>query len=350
MPGLETVTWRTNGLCEPSGWRFCIDIEPDLSFTVLIVGLGQIGMSYDLALDPAAHVYTHARAFREHPKFCLVGGVDIDAKRREIFTRTYSCPAYADLASALREHDPAVVVIAVPTQFHDATLRHILQLSRPQTVLCEKPLAYKLEEAHRMVAACSARGVRLYVNYMRRSDEGAIECKRRLDSGEIVAPVKGVAWYSKGFLHNGSHLFNLLEYWLGSVRSARMLSHGRLWAEIDPEPDVQVEFDRGTVMFLAAWEEAFSHYTIELLSPSGRLRYEQGGKLIQWQGIRADRDLPTYTMLSSTVEIIPGGMRRYQWHVAEQLARVLEGQEASLCTGTDALNTLIGMQKVLEQE
>lgn len=103
-------------------------------------------------------------------------------------------------------------------------------------------------------------------------------------------------------------------------------------------------------MFLAAWEEAFSHYTIELLSPSGRLRYEQGGKLIQWQGIRADRDLPTYTMLSSTVEIIPGGMRRYQWHVAEQLARVLEGQEASLCTGTDALNTLIGMQKVLEQE
>lgn len=317
---------------------------------MLIVGLGQIGMSYDLALDPAAHMYTHARAFGEHPEFCLAGGVDVDVKRREIFTRTYSRPAYADLATALREHDPAVVVIAVPTRYHEATLHEVLQLSRPRAVLCEKPLAYKLDEAHRMVAACSARGVKLYVNYMRRSDEGVIECKRRLDSGEIAAPIKGVAWYSKGFLHNGSHLFNLLEYWLGPVRSSQMMNHGRLWAETDPEPDVQVEFARGTVVFLAAWEEAFSHYTIELLSPSGRLRYEQGGKLIQWQGARADRDLPTYTMLSSTIEIIPCGMHRYQWHVAEQLARVLEGQEASLCTGTDALDTLIDMKKVLGQE
>lgn len=321
-----------------------------MSLTVLIVGLGQIGMGYDLALDPAVHVYTHARAFREHPRFCLVGGVDVDSKRREIFTRTYSCPAYADLTIALREHDPAVVVIAVPTQYHDTTLHNVLQLSHPQAVLCEKPLAYKLEEAHRMVAACSARGVRLYVNYMRRSDTGVIECKRRLDSGEITAPVKGVAWYSKGFLHNGSHLFNLLEYWLGSVRNSSILNRGRLWTEIDPEPDIQVGFVRGTVVFLAAWEEAFSHYAIELVSPSGRLRYEQGGKLIQWQSTHADRDLPTYTMLSSVVEIIPCGMHRYQWHVAEQLARAMEGQEASLCTGTDALDTLIGMQKILEQE
>lgn len=319
-----------------------------MSIGVLIVGLGQIGMGYDLSLDPAAHVYTHARAFSQHPKFHVMGGVDRDVKRRQIFTHTYGCPAYPEVEAALEQHQPALVIVAVPTPFHAPTLRQVLDLSHPKAVLCEKPLAYELSEARSMVAASTASNVNLYVNYMRRSDKGVIECKRRLNSGEIAAPIKGVAWYSKGFLHNGSHLFNLLEYWLGPMQSFVVLNRGRLWNGTDPEPDVQVVFERGAIVFQAAWEEAFSHYTIELLSPSGRLRYEQGGKLIQWQPARPDPYIHGYTTLPVTLETIPSDMHRYQWHVAEQLARALEGQDASLCSGTDALDTLVSMKKILE--
>lgn len=318
-----------------------------MSSGVLIVGLGQIGMGYDLGLDPAAHVYSHARAFSQHPKFHLIGGVDPDAERRQTFTRTYGCPAYSELRAALAHHQPALVVIAVPTQFHELTLRQVLEFSHLKAVLCEKPLAYELDEARSMVEVTAAGNVSLYVNYVRRSDKGVIECKRRLDFGEIAAPVKGVVWYSKGFLHNGSHFFNLLEYWLGSMQSSVVLDRGRLWDGTDPEPDVQVTFERGTIVFQAAWEEAFSHYTIELLSPSGRLRYEQGGKLIQWQPARPDPYFQGYTTLSSTSETIACDMYRYQWHVAEQLARALDGQDASLCSGTDALDTLVSMKKIL---
>src|SRR5436190_18383757 len=31
-------------------------------------------------------------------------------------------------------------------------------------------------------------------------------------------------------------------------------------------PDVYLEFERGRAVFLAAWEEAFSHYTVEVRS------------------------------------------------------------------------------------
>ena len=318
-----------------------------MSSAVLIVGLGQIGMGYDLGLDSAVNVCSHARAFSQHPKFRLMGGVDPDAKRRQTFTDTYGCPAYAELGAALKQQQPALVVVAVPTQFHEPTLRRVLDLSHPKAVLCEKPLAYELDEARSMVEATAASNVSLYVNYMRRSDKGVIECKRRLDSGEIAAPVKGVVWYSKGFLHNGSHFFNLLEYWLGPMKSSVVLDRGRLWDGTDPEPDVQVTFQHGTIVFQAAWEEAFSHYTIELLSPSGRLRYEQGGKLIQWQPARPDPDFQGYTTLSFTPETIACDMHRYQWHVAEQLARALDGQDASLCSGADALDTLVSMKKII---
>ena len=316
---------------------------------VLLIGLGQVGMGYDLNLNGGAHVYTHARAFEVHPRFDLVAAVDVDGLRRHAFEASYERPAYPDVASALAAHRPEIVAIAGPTSLHGELVRQVLAGSTPRVILCEKPLAYAPTEATAMVAACEARGVALYVNYMRRSDPGVIETHRRLVSGEIATPIKGVAWYSKGFLHNGSHFFNLLQYWLGPVEHSEILDAGRLWDGHDPEPDVRVVFAQGTMVFLAAREEAFSHYTVELLAANGRLRYEQGGERIEWQAAQPDANFAGYTVLAAQPEVIPSEMDRYQWHVVEQLAHALDGRDAQLCTGRDALATLESMHQLMER-
>ena len=321
-----------------------------MRYKTLIVGLGQIGMGYDLHLDPAAFVYSHARAFSLHSSFVLAGGVDTDPAHRATFEQTYQCPAYSDLDMALSQQQPDIVVIAVPTPLHCATVQRVLAQSKPRAILCEKPLSYDLDEARTMVQDCAARGVALYANYIRRSVSGAIEVKRRLDAGEISTPVKGVVWYSKGFLHNGSHFFNLLEYWLGAVTNAQIIATGRLWDDHDPEPDVRVVFERGAMVFLAAREEDFSHYTIELLATNGRLRYEKGGHQIIWQAACPDPNFKGYTVLSDDSESIESGLSRYQWHVAEQLAAALEGRNFYLCSGAESLLTLENMQHILEMK
>jgi predicted dehydrogenase len=353
-----------------------------MTLKTVIVGLGRIGMGYDLALDPARHVLSHARAFSLHPRFSLQAGVDSSAVRRDTFSLHYGCPAYADLGAALAVHHPELVVIAVPTPQHCACLQQILALSRPtpQAILCEKPLAYDLHDAKKMLTLCATKGVALYVNYMRRSDAGVIEIERRLSSAEIGGPLKGVCWYSKGFQHNGSHLFNLLQYWLGPMMEFGVIDPGRPWsteqaeAAAEAEPDVRVSFRHGEIVFLAAREEAFSHSTIELLASNGRLRYEQGGKLIEWQAACRNRLLPAYTTLAVEPEIIPNGLERYQWHVAEQLASALDDEAGNasayaalsgqaekapeagagnrppaLCSGADALATLLSMHAILER-
>jgi predicted dehydrogenase len=320
-----------------------------MSCRVLVVGLGQIGMGYDLSLDPCRYVYSHARAFSQHPSFELVGAVDPDADKRDAFTSAYGGKTFEDLDLALAKLQPELVAIAVPTHLHASTLDRVLKAPGVKFVLCEKPLAYDLAEARRMIDACAARGVGLFVNYMRRSDAGVAECRRRIEDGRLGTGLKGVVWYSKGFLHNGSHFFNLAQFWLGAVQNARVLRCVRKWQDVDPEPDVAVEFEHGSLVFLSAWEEAFSHYTIELLSPRGRLRYEQGGKLIQWQGLVADANLQGYTRLSAAVQVIETGMDRSQWHVADQLARAIQGLPANVCTGEEALRTLADMQTIIEQ-
>lgn len=319
-----------------------------MRLSVLIVGLGQIGMWYDLRLDLNEYAYSHARAFSQHERFTLVAGVDIAQQNRKKFEENYHCPSYLTVDEALQKHEPDIVVIAVPTSLHCQELLNVLEQCTPQLVLCEKPLSYNLEEADTMLKACEARGVKLFVNYMRRSDSAVAEIKRRLDCGEIEKGLKGVVWYSGGFFHNGSHFFNLVQHWLGEVHCSTIINEGCGSGEQDQDPDIHVGFERGSVIFLAAWEEAFSHYTVELVSPSGRLRYESGGEKVFWQRSIADSCFDGYTILSDDVEIIDSGMKRYQWHVVEQLVKAVDGKDALLCSGLDAFNTLKIMKQTVK--
>lgn len=310
-----------------------------MKLKALVVGLGQIGMGYDLACD-SDHVLTHARAFHEHSRFKLAAAADSEPERCRLFERTYGCTAYTDIAAALAKTRPDIVAIATPTQLHGEVLGLVLRHSEPRAILCEKPLSFDLGEARAMVDQCASRGCRLYCNYMRRSDPGAIEIRKRLEVGSIGSPVKGVAWYSKGLFNNGSHFFNLLQSWLGDVEGFHIVDSGRLWNGVDPEPDVMVTFSRGTMVFLAAKEENYSHYTIELVAANGRLRYEQGGKRIAWQAAQASSMPAGYTYLAPEEESVPTGMARYQWHVADQIAASLDGGNAEVCSGSEALKTI----------
>lgn len=311
-----------------------------MTYSALVVGLGSIGMETDLGLDPERFVFSHCRALSQHPAYKLAGAVDVDERRRVSFEAHFHRPAFADVGSALRALSPEVVVIAVPTKAHGGVLREILDLGRPLAVLCEKPLSLDLVEAREIVAACDATGTRLYVNYIRHSDPGVEDVRRRISDGRIETPVKGVAWYSKGLFNNGSHFVELLGIWLGRVQGFEVVDKGRSWNADDPEPDVVLSFERGRIHFLAAREEAFSHYGVELLSPSGRLRYDAGGEVVTWQQVVENDSFPGYRMLDPTGERLPVGLDRIQWHVVDQMHADLEGRPSAVCSGRQALGVI----------
>ena len=50
-----------------------------MRYGVLLVGLGQMGMGYDLNLDPSKYIQSHSRALQIHPDFDFFGAVDISA-------------------------------------------------------------------------------------------------------------------------------------------------------------------------------------------------------------------------------------------------------------------------------
>ena len=250
--------------------------------SALVVGLGQIGMGYDLKLDQHQYVLTHARAFQQHPAFWLVGAVDVDPNKREVFEAHYGAPAFDEISNAAAALQPDVVVVATPTLVHATTMRAVLRSFQPTTLLCEKPLAFELTDAGEMLQGALTQDCKVFVNYMRSAEPGCIEVKNRMVDGRIGKLEKGVVWYSKGLFNNGSHFLNLLQYWLGDVTNFQIVHRGRLWDGVDTEPDVVVWFGDLRILFLAAREENFSHYTIELIAANDRLRYKKGGEQIIW--------------------------------------------------------------------
>ena len=312
----------------------------------IIIGLGQIGMGYDLSLDHDKFIYTHARAFASHSGFNLVCGVDPSEERRELFSKYYNRPAYPTIEMALKNNSVDLVVIAVPTSEHKVTLEKVLDRSKPHTILCEKPLGGSVNEARVMVQRCLDHNINLYVNYVRQSCPGAINVKRMFDTGEIETPVRGVIWYSKGFIHNGSHFFDIAKYWLGDYESAQIINNGRDLEGVGAEPEVKVTFANGEVTFMPACEEHYSHYTVELISPSGRLYWAGNG--LFWQKAERDPLIKGYKILSSMPTEIAVGMDCYQRNVVEQLSLALAGKSASICSGKEALNTILSMHDILE--
>lgn len=307
-----------------------------MTYRVLLVGLGQIGLKLDLGATTSEQVYSHARAFSLHPDFELMAGMDPDNANRALFSNTYALPAYEQLSRALREAEPDVVVVASPTTAHFENVRSILSHSAPQAILCEKPLSYDLSEARAILDLCAEAKCRLYVNYVRRADVAVQHVKGMFSAGDLPLPVKGVVWYSKGLFHNGSHFVDLIRYWLGEPTAFYIIQPGRDWHG-DPEPDFLVNIGENAVVFLAAREEAFSNYTAEIVSTHGRLRYDLGGRKVLWQGITPSVSPPGYRFLDQAEQVIPNRLFKIQSEVVNQLAEALRGGQSSLCSGGEAV-------------
>jgi predicted dehydrogenase len=316
-------------------------------FSAAILGLGQIGQGYDYDASDDRLILTHASAYRYHEGFELVAAADPDPEPRERFVRKFGLPAYANLESLISGHRPEVFSICVPTGQHLQVFQEIIPCG-PSAVLCEKPIALELSEAQEMVRLAEAYQVALLINYIRRFEPGGMALKEVVKHRECGDIHKGVAWYSKGIIHNGCHLIDFLRFLLGEVTDLQVLEKGREWRGHDPEPDVCLYFGDIPIYFLAAREECFSAGSIELLGTDGHILYRGGGENIEVRRTQPDPTFPGYRILNSEPQRLRSDMKRYQWHVLDHLYRHLTGQAALNGNSKSATETLAVIQKIID--
>ena len=180
-----------------------------------VIGLGWMGMLYDLAgrmgvwhvddidrptppLDIQRRFAYHqmhlggqfqptsyAEALADRDEIELVAGCDRDGKRLAAFGQRYGVEAlYTDAYELLEKERPEIVAVATNTKGR-AAITCFAAGHGARGIVTEKPMAYTLEEADGMVAACARVGAPLCCGAISANHPSMGQAKKLLQEGAI---------------------------------------------------------------------------------------------------------------------------------------------------------------------
>jgi UDP-N-acetyl-2-amino-2-deoxyglucuronate dehydrogenase len=234
---------------------------PPGSLDIGIVGCGKIARN-------------HLSALRGVPGVRVPAVADIEIDRARAFAAEHDVPhAYSDIDEMLDKGLDAVT-ICTPHAAHEAG---VLAAARHGThVLCEKPVALDVDQAHRMVAATAAAGVRFGVLFQRRFWPAARRIRAAIDDGRLGPPICGAVvarlnrdadyyaepWRGRQATEGGGvlmtqaiHHVDLLQWFMGPARrvSGRCDTHvHRGVIEVEDTAAGIVEFASGGIATIQA--------------------------------------------------------------------------------------------------
>ena len=312
-------------------------------YSVLIIGLGNIGMGYDIEDKTNKLIISHAKSFNINEKFNLVGGVDKNLNIINKFKEKYKCECFNNVKEGILSLKPDIVVIATPTKKHLVNLREILDHGQPKIIICEKPLSYQFNEAQEIINLCKKNEVKIFINYFRRVLPGNLAILSLLNSNKIQTPFRGVCIYSKGLFNGCSHFINLMQFLFGNVQSLKIINKNE--KKYDPEPDFELEFKQGNIIFISNKNDSVFINNAELIMHNGKLNFENSGEKILWKPFIKDKRYKGYKILGETSKVFENDFDRIQSYVAEQIHNAIVNKKTYLCNGVEALNT----QKVMEE-
>jgi predicted dehydrogenase len=306
-----------------------------------IIGLGFIGGGDQVSGDRLGQRVidlegNHREALSNHPRVKLVGGSSRDAGRRERFAQRTAARAYDDWREMLAAESLDVVSVASFAPSH-AELVVACAESGVRAIFCEKPIATRLADAERMIAACQAVGSLLVINHNRRFHPHFRQIAGKIAAGEL-GELTGV-WlqWGTGRLGNvGTHFIDAAMMLTG--RQVRAVS-----ATLDPtgRPDCRgpefrdpggwavLRFDGGLMAHVHAPDNPTGPAEVVVQGTRGRARI--GGGVAEIETWHGDREvLPS----------IPANARNPMDQAVREIVAWLDDQTPVCCSAEESLRTL----------
>jgi predicted dehydrogenase len=181
-----------------------------------------------------AHLHGEAyiQNLRAIPGVEMIGLADENLARGEKYSREFDAHLFRSYEELLATHPDGVVICS-----ENSKHRPLVEMAAAAGVhvLCEKPLATRLEDAKAIVDACRNAGVFLMTAFPMRFSTPLIEVKARLDAGDLgqvycfngtnqgELPTKGRTWFADKQLAGGGalmdhtvHLVDIMRWYMGS--------------------------------------------------------------------------------------------------------------------------------------
>lgn len=304
-----------------------------------VVGLGNTGFRFNL--DPLREAtWSHTAAYERCARTGLAGAVEIDSGRMEAFKEHYrDVPVYRTVSELMENSNPDIVSVCTPTDTHYAVLKDIVE-HPVKAVFCEKPLAWDIASARRMVRLCKDKGVVLAVNHNRRWNSNYLYVKKLIQNGAIGKVMAVNAFYPGEVFNIGTHLFDVLRMLLS--KDAASLSGFSENAETsDPSVSGWIRFKGGLpCTVITAGKNRDLIFEIDIIGEKGRVKITDNGSRVKRYSFRKSGRYSGYRELLPLPEDKIALKDRFV-ETMHDIARVVEGGKDRVnCSGFDALTAL----------
>jgi UDP-N-acetyl-2-amino-2-deoxyglucuronate dehydrogenase len=197
----------------------------------------------------------------------LAAVCDIDAKKMEYLKKKYGVPGYVDFHAMMKSEQLDAVVVLTESGNH---ANHVIELAQYRKhIVVEKPMALRLSDADKMIEACDANSIKLFVVKQNRFNKPITKLREALVQGRFGKLVLGsvrVRWcrdqnyYDQdkwrgtwemdgGVLTNqASHHLDMLQWMMGDVDEIYAFGATRL-VDIEAEDTavVSLRFSNGAL-------------------------------------------------------------------------------------------------------
>ncbi|MCX6723790.1 MAG: Gfo/Idh/MocA family oxidoreductase [Candidatus Staskawiczbacteria bacterium] len=240
-----------------------------------IIGAGNIGAFYD---NPSSrNILTHAHAYTNHPGFKLVGFVDNDIKKAEQAAKIWGGSSAKTISELRKNIKIDVVSICAPDEEHYKILKETAKTDILGGII-EKPLTDSLEDSRKIIGSEFFKSRKFLVNYTRRFVPEFHDLKKMIAGGKYGKFLTGNGVYGKGFLHNGSHLIDLLRYFFGEIKNKKMISEIYDFSRKDPTVSAVLKLRNGKEILLNAIDSRhFTIFELDLFFEKARIRIINNG-------------------------------------------------------------------------
>ena len=192
----------------------------------------------------------HAHVLSNYLDDTEVGAfVDIDVSRARELSKKYGPPAFSNVPEMMGAVGDRIDIFSVltPSGAHCRNVLDLVEYGRPLVV--EKPLALRLEDADRMIEACDAHGVKLFVVHQNRYNPPIVKAREALEQGRFGRLVMGTVrlrwtrdqayydseswrgtWAHDGgvFMNQAVHHIDMLSWFMGQAETVRSMAATRL--------------------------------------------------------------------------------------------------------------------------
>lgn len=293
-------------------------------YKALIIGCGKIAGG-----GSVIGAGTHAGALSADGRFSFVGGVDSNFQKARQFGERYGCQAFDNIDDALVALKPSFVSICTPDDTHYEITRTILCANDlPKVIFLEKPACKTKAEYDELISLAAARKVLVVVNHTRRFSGKYRLLKDLIASKELGELYRANAIYYSGWMHNGTHVVDTLQYLLDDAIEWDRLD-GVVESPYVGDPTLELTgfwINSGAKVVVSAIDEAiYQLFDFDLWFKEGRLRIEDFGSRISLE-TKVVNDLGEQVLESATLDIFYDELTDMQKAIG-YIADYLDGKE-----------------------